>query len=99
MSRTDTPEFHLRLRCPADPTDQDGTRRLRSALKRLWRGYSLRCVECRPVEEDCISTRKAGPESKKTPENAAVSTPDARPEVANVAKNVATGPQNDTLGS
>lgn len=43
------PEFVLRLAAKPDVSDQDGTRRLRGALKRLLRGYGLRCVECRPV--------------------------------------------------
>ncbi len=42
-------EFLLRLRATADPSDQDGTRRLRAALKRLLRGYGLRAVEVQRV--------------------------------------------------
>ena len=50
------PEFALRLRCPADPSDPEGIRRLRAALKRLWRSYGLRALECRPVAPSNVAT-------------------------------------------
>ncbi len=43
------PEFVVKLRAPADPTDPGGIRRLRAALKRLGRGYGLRCVAITPA--------------------------------------------------
>ena len=45
------PEYTIRLRCQHDPTDPDGIRRLRAALKRLLRGYGLRCIAVEPVVE------------------------------------------------
>ena len=58
------PEYTIRLRCQHDPTDPDGIRRLRAALKRLLRGYGLRCLECRPtVPPDLDSTGEKAPES------------------------------------
>ena len=92
----DHPEFILKLRAPADPSDVDGVRRLRSALKRLWRGYSLRALEVRPVEEDIQSTVNPAPESENTPQNTAVSATGPEPDKADVAKTVAIRPQNAT---
>ena len=92
----DHPEFILKLRAPADPTDRDGIRRLRAALKRLWRSYSLKALEVRPVEEDIQSTVNPAPESENTPGNTALPTPGLRGNGADVAKNVATGPENNT---
>ena len=49
MKTSNHPEYTLRLRVPADATDQDGTRRLRAALKRLLRSYGLRCIAVEPA--------------------------------------------------
>ena len=93
---TDHPEFLVKLRAPIDATDQAGTRRLRAALKRLWRGYGLRAVEIRRAGLDTTSRTKTEAESTEPPETAALAAIAPRPEVAIVAMNVATGPQNDT---
>jgi hypothetical protein len=85
------PEFVLRLRAPADPSDVDGIRRLRRALKKLWRAYGLKALECRPVEEDSESTVNAGPESENTPQNTAVPTPGARGNGAMLPRMLETG--------
>ncbi len=50
------PEYIVKLRCPVDVSDQDGTRRLRAALKRLSRSYGLRAVEVRPVAPSGANT-------------------------------------------
>ena len=92
----DHPEFHLRLRCPADPTDPGGYRRLRAALKRLLRSYGLRALEVRAAEEDTQSTRKLAPDATEPPAGTALPTPGPRGNRADVAENVATGPGNDT---
>jgi hypothetical protein len=55
------PEFVLRLRAPVDPTDPDGTRRLRAALKRMLRSYGLRALEVRRADA------KAGSPTPPTP--------------------------------
>jgi hypothetical protein len=38
-------EFIVKLKSPADPTDQDAIRRLRNTLKGILRRYGWRCVE------------------------------------------------------
>lgn len=44
------PKFTVTLEAPRWPTDAAGIRRLRAMLKRLGRGYGLRCVDMRPAE-------------------------------------------------
>lgn len=38
------PRFVLTIEAAPQPDDADGTRRLRAALKRLWRNHGLRCL-------------------------------------------------------
>jgi len=49
-------EYIIRLRLPFQefPGDTDpraGVRKLRAILKRLLRTYNIRCVECRPADQ------------------------------------------------
>jgi hypothetical protein len=59
------PEYIVKLRCPVDPSDQDGVRRLRNSLKAMLRRYGWRCVEVRPAsantsDEEAVTTENTG---------------------------------------
>ena len=46
---TPNPRFTLTLQAEPDASDPSGHRRLRMAVKRLGRGYGLRCIALAPV--------------------------------------------------
>lgn len=58
--------YHLTLDIPTDRTDESGVRRLRAALKHLWRAWSIRCVAVAPdVGADEPDPLPALPEIKR----------------------------------
>ena len=48
--------YTVTLETPHWGDEADGIRRLRAMLKRLGRGYGLRCLELQPVEESAATT-------------------------------------------
>jgi hypothetical protein len=53
---TEAPTYRLVLRPLPDPSDADGIRRLRMALKALLRSYRLRCCAIEAVTAEDVAT-------------------------------------------
>jgi hypothetical protein len=69
------PRFELVLEAAHDPTDGDGSRRLRGALKRLLRSFGLRCIRVEPVTKPVNTAIPPGAAGRSNPAIADVSSP------------------------
>lgn len=69
---TARPRFKVVLEASHDPTDADGSRRLRGALKRLLRSFGLKCIRVEPAvhqgqELTCESPSKTASKVTQSP--------------------------------
>lgn len=69
------PRFELLLEAAHDPTDGDGSRRLRGALKRLLRSFGLRCIRVEPVTKPVNTAMPRGAADRADAAIADVSSP------------------------